>query len=219
MFTNPELAKDRLNDPNNILNKLFRREPQGLEITVVDTEPEPDPTPNESNPQEDENILLQMLGLNPRPTTSVVLPYNRHGRSEGTKEIPVKTRELIGTLGALGTQVQTAKAFNVDQSTVSGVINGKSKKNPELKERIQLNIGKVVDHALEKLLATVDSMDEHRISQLPIKDAANIAAQMSKVVGNLHSPQDNNRGLSAQLVIYAPHQFNENRYEVIELNQ
>ena len=80
-------------------------------------------------------------------------------------------------------------------------------------------IGKVVDKALEKLLCTVDSMDEHRIEQLSIKDAANVAAQMSKVVNNMNPKESPTQFQAGQLIIYAPAQYNENRYEVVELGQ
>ena len=231
MFIDPNLAQNRLDDPSNILNSLFKkhtpRSDQSESITpaIVDETPVEIDSEDSSTPlteKENDAALLSMLGLNPRaelPSTSTVLPYTRHGKTPNTKEMPDATKELIGTLGTLGNEQEVARTFNVVQSTVSDLVNGKRKKNPELKEKINQNIGKVVDKALEKLLCTVDSMDEHRIEQLSIKDAANVAAQMSKVVNNMNPKESPTQFQAGQLIIYAPAQYNENRYEVVELGQ
>lgn len=253
MEIDKETAETRLNDPNNILNKLFSgtsRNNRVVDTTPVDTTPTDTPVdiPIEgelvepenssegnttefesedetSSPPADSTEAIQyLLGLrkakaDPLATPgSKVVKHNRHGKTEGALNIPEPTRELIGTLSALGTQTATAKAFGISNAAAHLAEHGKGGDGKARRARIEENIGKVVDKALDKLLCTIDNMGEDQLGSLPIKEAAAVASQMSKVVANLNKREDDaGRGVAAQLIVYAPTQVTEERYEVIEV--
>lgn len=182
------------------------------------------------DPVETNEALSYLLGLKRtkdstiKTTTQtedgIVVDHNSHGRTKGATEIPPNTRELMGTLVRLGsTQTQVADAFGTSTNPVHRAVTGEFKKEKdEITSRIENTVNKVVDSALNKLVLSLDALNEEDLEGMRPKDLTAVSANLSKVVSNLRGRTDKGELNHAQLIVYAPTQVLENHYDTVELN-
>lgn len=249
MFIDKELAEGRLNDPNNVLNRIFNRNKttevvndqiKDEVIPEVVPEVEVDSNPDTAQEQDKVDTVEDLTSVNPNeamdyllglrtskestdpttiPTTSAVVPWNSHGRAKDVPNMTTETRIVMSSLAALGEkQTDIAKAFGTSNNPVHRAVNGKTKDADKVRAAVTGKLSKVVDTALDKMISAVEAIDEHEIEQLKVMDKASLAGQLSKVVSNLNPKDEHSNTVQAQLIIYAPTQVNESRYEVVEVD-
>lgn len=144
------------------------------------------------------------------------------GRPVGASTLPLEGKALIGTLANLEGQsnIELAKDFGVSKDQVSAFKNGKSTVNgdvnPELKEKIEDNLGVVRDRAEEVLLATLGLITPERLNGIQkVKDLTTVAKDMSTIIRN--STPQNQQGPQNLIQIINHGQRQEESYEVIEV--
>jgi hypothetical protein len=145
------------------------------------------------------------------------------GRPVGATEVPLGTKALVGTLANLESQsnIELAKDFGLSKDQVSAFKNGKStvnaEVNPELKEKIEDNLGVVRDRAADILLETLGLLTPERIQSIQkVKDVTAVAKDMSTIIRNA-TPQNKEPGSTNFVQIINHGQRSEDSYEVIEV--
>lgn len=145
------------------------------------------------------------------------------GRPVGATDVPLATKALVGTLANLESQsnIELAKDFGLSKDQVSAFKNGKStvngKENPELKEKIEDNLGIVRDRAADILLQTLGLLTPERIQGIQkVKDVTAVAKDMSTIIRNA-TPQNTDKGSQNIVQIINHGQRSEDSYDVIEI--
>lgn len=141
----------------------------------------------------------------------VVVETHRNGRGQ---TIPTELKVLVGTLAHVDTQKNVAEAFDVPQSDVSLIKNGKVG-GAAVAEKIEQNLEVVRDKAIEKLMICLGLLTPEKLAEEKARSVSAIAADMSRVVEKTLPRQ--NAGPQVQLVVYAPQQRDESKYRVIEV--
>lgn len=88
---------------------------------------------------------------------------------------------------------------------------------PDIQERINTNLGLVRDKALEKLMSTLGLIDEGKLLDQDAKGLAHVASSLSRVVKDTAPAEISSRDTNVQVVVYAPQQRDEKRFEVIDV--
>lgn len=144
---------------------------------------------------------------------------NSHGRSSGALNIDMMTRELVGTLANLGNSSEVARTFGVSISAAHNAKLGQSSPNnplPELQSKLEKNLGRVRDKALDTIIESLDLIDTNKLEKEDARGLSAIASNLSKVVEKT-LPKSSESNLRAQLIVYAPTQINESKFEVVEI--
>lgn len=149
-----------------------------------------------------------------------VVRHNRHGRTEGASNLTDDEREVIGTLANLGTASKVAEVYGLAPSTVHQAKNARttqySGQDEELRAKLDKNLGRARDKALDVLMESLDLMDSGKLEKEDAKSLSTIAANVSRVVEKT-LPKEREGNTRAQLIVYAPTQINETRYERVEI--
>ncbi len=150
-----------------------------------------------------------------------VIRHNRHGRTVGAKELSDDQRELAGTLANILPARHVAETLGMSDYAVHQAKNGRVNQygdvDEELQKKLDKNLGRARDKALDVLLESLDLMDTGKLEKEDAKSLSTIAANVSRVVEKT-LPKERDSASRAQLIVYAPTQVNENRFEIVELN-
>lgn len=150
-----------------------------------------------------------------------VIRHNRHGRTKGAKELSDDQRELAGTLANILPARHVAETLGLSDYAVHQAKNGRvsqySGVDEELQTKLDKNLGRARDKALDVLLESLDLMDTGKLEKEDARSLSTIAANVSRVVEKT-LPKERDGTTRAQLIVYAPTQNNENRFEIVELN-
>jgi hypothetical protein len=247
MFINPELARARLDDPSNIVNRLLEiglgpkpkvpsaapaREDEKLEsetpaeLRGVGTDSSPFPFTSgvlgaeSSEPGPRIKLRLGRNRTSPEVIEgeSTVVNRNSHGRTKGATELAPFDRELLGTITKLDGPTAASEIFGVVPSTAFQAGQGNFKKDTGLSERVTRNLERVREVALDRLLSSVNLMEDDKMEGLSAKDLSAIASNLSRVVEKT-LPKDLNVGPVAQLIVYAPTRVQEEYYKTVVLSR
>jgi len=138
-------------------------------------------------------------------------------------DLPEFLREAIGTCAIINGSGPTAAAFGVSRGTAQGAQKGTTgygqshHENPDLKKKMDLIKGGVVDVALTKLMASVNVISEEALSGLgPVKQAQ-VASSLAGVVERLSEKKENGAVINAGVIVYAPAHRAEQEYTTIEV--
>ena len=192
-FINNEELKDRL-EKDNLLSRLVPKngKPKPIQKIVPESEPEKN------------EFEVELSGGNGK-------------RGPG---LPAFLQEIIGTLGNQENQRGVAKAFGVSQGRVSQLSNGHSGTNvlmnEDLKSRVDNQMKRVRDRAVDKLMDAMGLMSDEKMEDEDAKDLSIIAANMSKVVTST-LPKEDSIVNQQQIIIYAPETQTAEFYEVKEI--
>jgi hypothetical protein len=129
------------------------------------------------------------------------------------------TRELVGTLANLGNSSEVARTFGISTSAAHNAKLGQSspsKPLPELQSKLEKNLGRVREKAIDTILESLDLMDTNKLEKEDARGLSAIASNLSKVVEKT-LPKSSESSLRAQLIVYAPTQVNETKFEIVEI--
>lgn len=157
--------------------------------------------------------LVNLFAASPKPGISIV-EKQRCGQKTG---IPQHlTREDRNTIKVLADckvpQAEIAADFKITQPEVSHIKNGKVKTD---EIAVESKLAPIRDLAMEKLMKSLNLIDDEKLEGCKAVDLANIATSMSKVVEKT-LPREAT-GPQVNLVVYAPQVRAEHRYEVTEI--
>lgn len=148
------------------------------------------------------------------------------GRPVGASEVPLATKALVGTLANLESQsnIELAADFGLSKDQVSAFKNGKStvngQVNPDLKEKIDDNLGQVRDAAADILMQTLGLLTPERIQSIQkVKDVTAVAKDMSTIIRNATPQSAQGNGPQNIIQIINHGQRSEDSYEVVEVVQ
>ena len=149
----------------------------------------------------------------------VVIQHNSHGRRAGALNLSDDQREVVGTLANVLPAARVAETFGLSNYAVHQAKNGRTGQNTqdeELQRKLDKNLGRARDKALDVLMESLDLMDSNRLEKEDARSLSAIAANVSRVVEKT-LPKEKDSGVRAQLIVYAPTQINESRFEVVEI--
>lgn len=210
MFLDEETAKSRLNSESNLINRILGISNSNSEISDSDSDSEIQRNLNLEFPEKS-NLVSE--------SKSRVLNKNRSGRLKGIPDFDPMTNEIAGTLAHFDTQKNVARAFGMTQANVGLLENGRERKrDPELNDRIERNLGIVRDKALDRLLSSIDLITEDKLESIGAKDLSTVASNLSRVVEKTLPKREESR-VNSQLIVYAPTILNsgEDKYSVIDV--
>lgn len=154
----------------------------------------------------------------------VITKPSRPGRPEGSENLSMPMRELVGGLARSGIgQEDLEKEFGISQTVISQSSRGMigSRLDADLaksvrsksEDRLDIAHEAALDVLMESLKALKPKMRDPEIKPQIL---SKIAADMSKVSGNMRgNSRDGMSGNSVQVVIIAPPQKKESDYESI----
>ena len=110
-------------------------------------------------------------------------------------------------------QTSLAKEFGVSQSAVGEIEQGRTKVN---EVAIEEKMNTIADKAMDKLLTSLGYMTDDKLDKCKATDLSSIAANMSKVVGNVRG-KDSNNGIQVNVQVFAPELRHEGNFKTIEV--
>jgi hypothetical protein len=143
---------------------------------------------------------------------------NGHGVSE---DFPPFLRQLAAVSGKLNGIRNTADTFNMHYNTVKYFSHGKvgghqGREDESLLKSVESAKEKVVNTAVDKLLAAVGGIDSEEINALEVQKKVKVSVGLASIVDKLGNKED--RGPSGPTInIYAPNLQDEGDYTVIDV--
>jgi DNA-binding XRE family transcriptional regulator len=113
------------------------------------------------------------------------------------------------------TQVSLAKEFNVSQSAIGEIEQGRTKVNEKTVEA-RLNV--IEDRALDKLLETLGFITPDKMDKAKAGEISSVASNLSKVVSNIRGKDKNDNGINVSVQVFAPEIRPERLFKTIEVN-
>lgn len=207
MFIDKKTVDDRVTDEENLVNLVLGIASRNS--SVVDSIPVDAELPDERS--ESEVLTPEVIGI--------VKPHHS-GRPAGKLNVGIELKHLAGLLAQTDTTREVGAALGMSHHSVAQYAKGQSTPNVpnlELKGKLEADLSKVRDKALERLLSSLDLLDDDKVGKASAKDISSIAANMSKVMASTLPKEDANANIRAQLIVYAPTQITENKFEVVEI--
>ena len=174
--------------------------------------------------ESDENLLSRLEKLkNPlsRVDNAVIVHPIPLGRARGDTEIPTMLKVISATAAEAGlaTNKELAEQFDISAQTISDARNGRvgARKDSELSDRIRKNLDTVQDRAIDRLMQSLDLMDDEKLHNCKATDLSSIAANMSRVVEKV-SPKSKDAFAGVQVILYSPRVRDLSNYDVIDVS-
>ena len=205
MFINEDTANDRLEQEDNLVNMI-------LSISNPSS-------PSSLRSEVESNFEQEKESDEPLAEKTAIVKAHHSGRRIGTKNSSIELHHAAGLLAQSDTIANVANALGLDKNSVAQNKHGRTvhnKENPELKDRLERDLAHVRDKAMDRLLMSLDLLDDDKIGKASAKDISSISSSMAKVMQST-LPKDSNNRLQAQLIVYAPSFVNRQEYEVIEV--
>ncbi len=181
----------------------------------------------ESRLSSSDNIMTRLVRPDDSPAPArrgqlVVLPKDKResnsGRTKGAKNLTPMMREIIGTAAHFDKAQNVADSFGVSHDTVGNCKAGRIgsfKNSEELKAKIEKNLDSVKDLALNRLMKSLNLLDDEKLENCNAPVLSKIAADMSRVVEKV-TPKSDFIDQSTKILVYRPRQNAEEDYEIIE---
>lgn len=140
---------------------------------------------------------------------------------KGRPRLTPAMQELLGTMAHLSGKTATANAFGISRVHADNLSKGldsgpNNPENKELKAKIESNIGKVKDTALEKLMTSLDLITPDKLKGEKPRDLSAIAKDMASIVEKT-GPKEATGGNQVQVQIYIPERTKtEQDYPVVD---
>lgn len=154
------------------------------------------------------------------------------GRVTGDKQVPPIFREVIAIQSNLGVDRKAlADNFGVTREHIHNLHNGRVNtkaeiaksgerdSDVELRKNLDNALGKVRDKALDRIMASLNFMDDDKLEHQSARELSQIGSNLSRILGTTmpkhEGPVQNNQ---FNTVIYAPETKPEHTYEVVEVD-
>lgn len=187
MFKTEEQINERLKSERNLVNRFGK-------LKYIE-EIAPAPT------NEDYDKILN------------IIPLGQPGNTSKPK-LDSETKDEIAFRARAGeTQVSLAAEFNVSQSAIGEIEQGRTKVN---EEAVNKRLDSISDVAMTKLLESIGYITSDKMDKCKATDLSSIAANMSKVVSNVRTKTDSS-GPVVNVNVYAPELRNERTFKTIEV--
>ena len=149
----------------------------------------------------------------PAPSNIQITPLQQPGNKEKPK-LDIETKNEIAFRSRSGeTQVSLAEEFNVSQSAIGEIEQGRTKVDEAV---VQKKLDQVQDVAMSKLLESLGYITSEKMEKCKATDLGSLAANMSKVVSNI-SRKDSQTGPIVQVQVFAPELRKEANFKTIEV--
>lgn len=143
----------------------------------------------------------------------VIIPLGNPGNISKSKLDEESKTEIAIRSRAGENQTSLAREFNVSQSAIGEIEQGRTKVD---EVAIQSRLDSIQDVAMVKLLESIGYITSDKMDKCKATDLSSIAANMSKVVSNVRGKSDQS-GHIVQVQIFAPELRNEKSYKTIEV--
>jgi len=206
MFIKQSVADVRVNEDENLINLILNyasssNNPPAQNLSDIDIAPR--------IPEVIDEAFI------PR---GIVKPHHS-GRPANSGDTPMEFRVAAGLLTRMDTIKNVAETLGLNHNVVATAKNGQSvfgKENPDLRKRLDESLSLVRDKAMDRLLSSLDLLDDEKIGKANAKDISSISANMSKVMTST-LPKETQTNVHAQLIVYAPTQINESNFDIVEI--
>jgi hypothetical protein len=136
------------------------------------------------------------------------------GRTTGTKNIPTDQKALIGAVAKVDGPTVASKLFGVSISQASNYSKGVSTHgngvNSELSEKVDDRMSALHSKVLDKLLDSIDAIDDDKVKKLDPKSQTEVAKNLSTIIKN--TTEEKREDSKQVVIIYAPEQRHISEY-------
>ena len=146
-----------------------------------------------------------------------------HGgaKLDGTaSRLSFEEQVLVGSTSRLIGSKNTSDMFNISRTHAKNLALGQldyaSGPKKELAERIYGKLSDVRDKAVERLMESLELLDEEKMKSCNAKDLSAVAANMARVVDRT-IPKESNEINRLNLVVYAPRLKEVKEFEMVEV--
>lgn len=142
-----------------------------------------------------------------------IIPLGQPGNKEKPK-LDIETKTEIAFRARAGEkQKDLAEEFGVSQSAIGEIEQGRTRVN---EVEVEKRLNQVQDVAMNKLLESLGYISSEKLDKCKATDLSSIAANMSKVVSNVRTKNDQT-GPIVNVNVYAPELRNERTFKTIEV--
>ena len=144
------------------------------------------------------------------------------GRPKGTSDWSPEIKAIIGTLANNATNKSVAKAFKMAPAQVGayarGLDSSGNKPDLELRAHLEANIEVVREKVIDKILKSVDSITDEKITEANYATLSKAASNLAGVFDRLGPKNDSLNGITQnQFVFFGVKPRQETDYNVIEV--
>ena len=148
------------------------------------------------------------------------------GRTPNTINRTFEEREVIGSDARLVGPSEAAQIHGCSVSQAHAYSNGNNSsgnRNPdsELHQRVNKRLADVRESAIDKILSTMENLTDEKLGKAKAGELGSVASSLSKVMQTTlpRENQNYNPNGAVQIVIFAPPQKDEERYETVHVNR
>ena len=176
------------------------------------------------------NSSIQIVNVNePKRIEGTITRAPEKGRGENNVEVPESLRKVIGEeslVNGRASALHLASSFGIKPSSVSAYNNGShstasyNTPNENLNKHLTNKKERIANRARRKLDLALNQLTEDKFEGTKARDIAAIAKDMSVIIKNMEPANqvaevDN----GPKFILYAPQFIQENKLEVIEVNE
>jgi len=146
-------------------------------------------------------------------------PFWNGGRREGDENVPSFIREIAAQAAQFEPTSVVAKNLGLSKSQVDQYKDGcvtPGEKDTALSQAIDKKLDSVRELAINKLVASLNGINDDKLGKLKATELAQVAANMSKVVDS-SAKKDKGTGVD-RIIVFAPEQKTETHYTTIEVH-
>lgn len=159
-----------------------------------------------------ERNLVNRFGKT-EPVVLDIVPLGQPGNKEKPKLDQETKNEIAFRARAGETQVSLAAEFNVSQSAIGEIEQGRTKVD---EDKVEQRLNQVQDVAMSKLLESLGYITSEKLDKCKAVELSAVAANMGKIVGSVRK-QDSNQGPIVQVQVFAPELRKEQNFKTIEV--
>jgi hypothetical protein len=141
--------------------------------------------------------------------------FEGRGRPAGKETIPFEVKAAISAYATVVGPTVASQVFDICEGEASklknGIISQNNGKNEALKAARDSRLGVIHNAALEKLLLSIESIDDDKIREAKPRDQVAIAEGLAGVFEK--TSEKGNQINAGQVIIYAPRQNTLDDYE------
>lgn len=143
------------------------------------------------------------------------------GRRKGSTQIPSMLREIVGTAAQFDKAKNVAETFGISTQEAYHLKEGmrsSNKPDPELRDKIDRNIGVIKDRALEKLMDAMGAITTDEIQNAKLLEKSAVAKDMASIMEKVSDKSEaEDHSNQIHFHIYGPNLKSEEDFEVIDI--
>jgi hypothetical protein len=206
-------AQRRLSSQRNLANlrdSVTRVDPQFSSTPLEPTSSSSSPV----DPQSQEDVEVGHFS----GVTHAEVARRNTGRTTGSRNLTEEQRDLIANTP--GSTRELGIAFGIAQQTVSQIKSGRVGGHPPNRareEKVKERRLDAEDVALQKLMKSLNLLDEEKMADASAKDLSIISRNMAAVSSSLRDKNAGPEGNNINITVYAPEQKREDKYKVVDV--